>query len=460
MKEKFILGYYFGILLFFITSQQNGGLVKIEEIDVRLLKNEILIMPNVDKNSYEPSIYDVVEVTNGKKSLSTDLMDIKTKKTNGENSIYVEALQQSQTFRTRPNFNHYDSIKNQFVKEQIMLKAYLTCSKQIGNLSRQINKKDKSIKFDKKYNGLFKKDKNYEKVFSYNLYLERNLGKTSSKNKIKQGESKLFKRYKKKSMDYLRENLFQNPCIIKSEKCKYLDTEKFVTIYYDELTDLFAIVDLKTNYLLDFGIASQVQYAEIFAYKSLDHIKQKEICSTPSVSTEYLKSKKLQVYQEQYVLNYDDAIDILKEKYGSNFLSIGGNEFKIEEWQAVKKIEHAICFGLNPEDFNFSQDEARNINTIKGGIVDYVRKGNRLPSLDLIRSYQNAIKDFCEDRNKSVRNDTIIFRGEPSIAFFNQETRQIAIFDQKTKVFITAYKLAERQVDKYIINGNIGNNQI
>lgn len=92
--------------------------------------------------------------------------------------------------------------------------------------------------------------------------------------------------------------------------------------------------------------------------------------------------------------------------------------------------------------------------------MNYVRKGNRLPSLDLIRSYQNTIKDFCEDRNKSVRNDTIIFRGEPSIAFFNQETRQIAIFDQKTKVFITAYKLAERQVDKYIINGNIGNNQI
>merc|ERR1711935_32513 len=136
-------------------------------------------------------------------------MDIKTKKTNGENSIYVEALQQSQTFRTRPNFNHYDSIKNQFVKEQIMLKAYSTCSKQVGNLPRQITKKDKSIKFDKKYNGLFKKDKNYEKVFCYNLYLERNLGKTSSKNKIKQGESKLFKRYKKESMDYLRENLFQ-----------------------------------------------------------------------------------------------------------------------------------------------------------------------------------------------------------------------------------------------------------
>ena len=42
----------------------------------------------------------------------------------------------------------------------------------------------------------------------------------------------------------------------------------FVTIYYDELTNLFAILDKKSNYGLDFGIATEVKYAEIFAYKS------------------------------------------------------------------------------------------------------------------------------------------------------------------------------------------------
>jgi len=138
----------------------------------------------------------------------------------------------------------------------VILKAHLTCIKQINNLPREINKKDKKVEFDKKYSGLFKKNKNYEKVFAYNLYLEENLGKDSSKNKIKQGEQKLFKKYGETSKNYLRENLFQNPCIIKSEKCKYLDTENLVTIYYDELTDLFEIVDLKKNCLLDFGIAT------------------------------------------------------------------------------------------------------------------------------------------------------------------------------------------------------------
>ena len=41
------------------------------------------------------------------------------------------------------------------------------------------------IRFDKKYSGLFKKNQNSEKVFGCNLYLEENLNKDSSKNKIK-----------------------------------------------------------------------------------------------------------------------------------------------------------------------------------------------------------------------------------------------------------------------------------
>ena len=212
--------------------------------------------------------------------------------------------------------------------------------------------------------------------------------------------------------------------------------------------------------MLDFGIATEVKYAEIFAYKSSETVKRQEICSTPDMSTEYSKSgksKELQVYQEQYLLSFDDAIAILEARYGSNFLTVENGEFKIQEWQAAKKLEHAVCFGLKPEDFGFSQDQAKQINA-KGGIVAYVRKGNKLPSLDLIRAYQNAIKNFCEDPNLSVRNDKSTFRGESSITFFNQETRQVVIFDQETKNFRTAYKLAERSVDEYLTTGNIGSN--
>ena len=40
MKKNFILGYFFGLFLFFLTSEQNLNLAKMEKIDLKLLKNE------------------------------------------------------------------------------------------------------------------------------------------------------------------------------------------------------------------------------------------------------------------------------------------------------------------------------------------------------------------------------------------------------------------------------------
>ena len=146
----------------------------------------------------------------------------------------------------------------------------------------------------------------------------------------------------------------------------------------------------------------------------------------------------------------------MEAKYGSNFITIENDEFKIQEWQAAKKIKHALSFGVNPADYDFSQDQAVEIDS-KGGIVSYVEKGKKLPSLELIRAYQNAIKEFCENRNLSSRNDESTFKGKPSITFFNEMTRQVAIFDRETKTFITAHKINEVQYQRYETSGNIGN---
>ena len=114
------------------------------------------------------------------------------------------------------------------------------------------------------------------------------------------------------------------------------------------------------------------------------------------------------------------------------------------------------CFGINLADYNFSQDQAIEINKRKGGIRAYVQRGKTLLSLDLIRAYQNVIKNFCEDRSRSDRNEESTFQGEPSITFFNEKTRQVVIFDRETKIFITASKLAEYSVDEYLTTSNIG----
>ena len=44
MKKNFILGYFFGLFLFFLTSEQNLNLAKMEKFDLRLLKNEIVVL--------------------------------------------------------------------------------------------------------------------------------------------------------------------------------------------------------------------------------------------------------------------------------------------------------------------------------------------------------------------------------------------------------------------------------
>ena len=64
------------------------------------------------------------------------------------------------------------------IKPSVMLRAHLTCIKNIQKLPREIAKKDRKVKFDKNYSGLFKEK--YE-TFGYNLYLEENLSKDSSK---------------------------------------------------------------------------------------------------------------------------------------------------------------------------------------------------------------------------------------------------------------------------------------
>jgi hypothetical protein len=93
MKKNFILGYFFGCFLLFLTSEPNLNLAKMEKFDLRLLKNEIAVLnlsanKNIFANTYESSIYDVAEVA-VKKQIP---LDIQTKTKKGGNSIFVEAF--------------------------------------------------------------------------------------------------------------------------------------------------------------------------------------------------------------------------------------------------------------------------------------------------------------------------------------------------------------------------------
>ena len=61
-----------------------------------------------------------------------------------------------------------------------------------------------------------------------------------------------------------------------------MDTDNLVTLYYDQYADLLAIYDSDNNRLLDLGIATEVKYAEFFAYKSSNTRPISDICFLPN----------------------------------------------------------------------------------------------------------------------------------------------------------------------------------
>jgi len=163
MFRNFVLGYFCGCFLFLLMSEQSLNLAKMEKPDLRLLKNEIVVLnlsanKNIFANTYESSIYDVEEVASKKENSTPIPINIKTKTRKGKYSIFVEGFQAIRTFRARLNLNYYDPVEKRIIKPSVMLQAHLTCIKQVENLPRQILKKDKSVKFDKNYSGLFQKN--------------------------------------------------------------------------------------------------------------------------------------------------------------------------------------------------------------------------------------------------------------------------------------------------------------
>ncbi len=119
--------------------------------------------------------------------------------------------------------------------------------------------------------------------------------------------------------------MFQNSYIIKLLYCKFVNSEGLkpipVTIYFDQLTDLFAIVN-KKSVLVDFGLVIELSFAEIFAYKEKHTVESAQRCIPPSEVKEFSwdkkedQSKALAKLQDQNIISYNDALSILLNKYG------------------------------------------------------------------------------------------------------------------------------------------------
>ena len=158
--------------------------------------------------------------------------------------------------------------------------------------------------------------------------------------------------------------------------------------------------------------------------------------------------------ENEFVMSYDEAYDLVAKTY-SGSMQVTEN-FAITDWQAVKHIYHGKGVNVNPEDFGITQAELNKIRN--GGFIEYVQKGNKLPSREHVRSYQQVLKDICLDSATERRDDSQYYdiNGvRPTTTF--QNDRYVVSFDRTTGDLITGYKQREKAIVKFKKTNKLGN---
>ena len=100
-----------------------------------------------------------------------------------------------------------------------------------------------------------------------------------------------------------------------------------------------------------------------------------------------------------FVMSYDEAIKLLQETYPGSMQVT--EDFRIGDWQAASHLYHGNGVGVDPESFGMSQAE---LDKLRGGFINYARKGYKLPSIKHVRAYQTSLKTICLD-STSIRHD-------------------------------------------------------
>lgn len=156
-QHKFIITFIIGYFLLFSNglSEQTLNFINLEKMDTILLKDQISLLNLYSNDSSFNEMHNYlngIEVSNIKRDFKSFDPRIKKKNEDGSwrNSIFVYGLSTVQMFPNRRELNCYDSSKNRFIKESIMLNAHLECRREfMSNLPREITKSDKKVKFKK-----------------------------------------------------------------------------------------------------------------------------------------------------------------------------------------------------------------------------------------------------------------------------------------------------------------------
>lgn len=154
-----------------------------------------------------------------------------------------------------------------------------------------------------------------------------------------------------------------------------------------------------------------------------------------------------------FVTSYDEAYNLVKETYSGSMQVT--EDFKITDWKAASHLYHGKGVGVNPEDFSITQAELIKIQD--EGFIKYVQRGNKLPSIEHVRTYQKSLKDICLDPSTDRRDDSEYYNphGVTSTTAFKND-RYLVCFNQTTGDLITGDKQRRGTINKFDQTNKIG----
>jgi|GEM_PF-6782256 hypothetical protein len=91
------------------------------------------------------------------------------------------------------------------------------------------------------------------------------------------------------------------------------------------------------------------------------------------------------------------------DKFLKGQMEVRANE-RITDWRAANHLYHGKEVEIDPEIYGITQEQLIEIGK-PGGLLEYIRKGNKLPFIEHVKAYQEALKNICEIlKNELIRN--------------------------------------------------------
>ena len=158
--------------------------------------------------------------------------------------------------------------------------------------------------------------------------------------------------------------------------------------------------------------------------------------------------------QSQYVMTKREALELIAKTYPGQ-MEVTANE-RITDWQAAKHLYHAKGVGVDPEMYGITQEQLMEIGK-PGGLPEYVRKGNKLPSIEHVKAYQEALKNICENSPKRTDSKYYSKHGvTPATVYYDKDNRLIVSFNQTSGDLITGDRQRENVFNRFMDNNTLG----